>query len=374
MTRFFDLEWMPAVGLISVLLLEYTWHFERFAAAHGGGPVAWYVGFSALFWAFPFLFRQRLARQVVPWAASALALPLHFLIIYRAVEALAPDFGYLGLLPAALSVPCLLGLWQRARPWPVEGRERLAQVALFGGAALFFITLIFPIQFERQWITIGWALEGAALLWLFHRVPHPGLRIVGVALLVAGFVRLALNPWVFTGYGRTGTPILNWYLYAFGIVTACLLAGGWLLAPPRDRVLGLRAPPLLYTLGAVLAFVLLNVEIADCFSPPAARLTFTFSASLGQDMTYSLAWALFAFVLLAVGFKLKNAPTRYAGMGLLVLTLLKLFLHDVWQLGGMYRIGSLAGLAVVLLVVSLIYQRFLSSDALRKKAESPPAA
>ena len=45
--------------------------------------------------------------------------------------------------------------------------------------ALFFITLIFPIQFSHQWITIGWALEGAALLWLFHRVPHPGLRLVG---------------------------------------------------------------------------------------------------------------------------------------------------------------------------------------------------
>ena len=39
--------------------------------------------------------------------------------------------------------------------------------------ALLFITLVFPIQFERQWITLGWALEGTALLWLFRRVPHP---------------------------------------------------------------------------------------------------------------------------------------------------------------------------------------------------------
>jgi len=197
-------------------------------------------------------------------------------------------------------------------------------------------------------------------------VPHPGLRAVGVALLVTAFARLALNPWVFTGYGRTGIPIWNWYLYAYGIVTACLLAGGWLLSPPRHRVAGVPVPPLLFSLGAVLAFLLLNIEIADSFSPPGERLTFHLSASFGQDMTYSLGWALFAFGMLAVGFRLKNAPSRYAGMALLIVTLLKLFLHDVWRLGGLFRIGSLLGLAVVLLLVSLIYQRFLSAESARK--------
>jgi uncharacterized membrane protein len=242
---------------------------------------------------------------------------------------------------------------------------------LFGGATLFFVTLIFPIQFERQWITIGWALEGAALLWLFHRVPHPGLRAVGAALLVAGFARLALNPWVFSAYGRTGTPILNWYLYAYGIVAACQMAGGWLLAPPRDQVGPLRGPPLLYTLGTVLAFLLLNIEIADCFSARGGPLVFHLSASFEQDMAYSLAWGVFAFVLLAIGLMLRNAPTRYAGMALLVVTLLKLFLHDLWRLGGLPRVGSLVGLAVVLLIVSLIYQRFLASGAAGRKKEEP---
>ena len=87
-----------------------------------------------------------------------------------------------------------------------------------------------------------------------------------------------------------------------------------------------------------------------------------------QDMTYSLAGCVFAFALLAVGFKIRHAPARYAGMGLLVVTILKLFLHDLWQLGGLYRIGSLVGLAVLLMVISFIYQRFLSSDALKKPA------
>jgi uncharacterized membrane protein len=83
-------------------------------------------------------------------------------------------------------------------------------------------------------------------------------------------------------------------------------------------------------------------------------------------MAYSLGWAAFAFILLGIGFKLHNAPTRYAGMGLLMFTLLKLFLHDLWRLGGLYRIGSLIGLAIVLILVSFIYQRFLGKAAEEK--------
>jgi uncharacterized membrane protein len=246
---------------------------------------------------------------------------------------------------------------------PADNHERLQILAWFGGASLFFVTLVFPIQFEHQWITLGWALEGAALMWLFHRLPLPGLQVVGVGLLVASFARLALNPAVITDYGRSGQPMLNWYLYTYGIVSLCHLAAGRLAAPPRNLVLGRNAPPVLCALGTVLLFLLLNIEIADFFSAPGQRLTFNFSASFAQDMAYSLAWALFAFVLLILGLRIRNAPSRYAGMGLLVATLLKLFLHDLWRLGGLYRIGSLVGLAVVLMIVSFIYQRFLSAEA-----------
>lgn len=367
LSRWLAREWLPAVALGAVLLVEHVWHLERLAAGSATASVTWYLGFGTLFLVFPFLFRRRFAQATMPWVVSALALPLHFFLIHRGVLAAMPGLAYPGLIPAALAVPCLLALGAVARPWPPTEGSRLTQAALYGGATLFFITLIFPIQLERQWLTVGWALEGAALLALFQRVPHPGLRAVGVALLVTSFVRLTLNPWVFTAYGRTGTPLWNWYLYAYAIVAACLLAGGRLLAPPRDKVRGFSVPPLLYALGGLLAFALLNIEIADFFSPPGGRLVFRFTAGFSQDMTYSLAWGGFAFGLLAIGVRLRNAATRYAGLGLFVVTVLKLFLHDLWQLGGLYRIGSLVGLALVLLVVSFIYQRFLSSSALQEQ-------
>jgi uncharacterized membrane protein len=269
----------------------------------------------------------------------------------------------MGLLPAVFAIPALLSLAVVLMKVPQESKARLTQIAWFGGVALFFITLIFPVQFDRQWLTIGWALEGAALLWLFHRVPHPGLRLTGAGLLIAAFARLACNPAVLAYHPRSATPIFNWYLYAYGIVTVCLFAGMRLLAPPRHRIFRVNAPPVLAGLGTVLAFLLLNIEIADYFSAPAATLTFQFSGSFARDMTYSIAWALFALMLLVIGILRKLPASRYAALGLLSVTLLKLFFHDLSRLAQLYRIGAFIGVAVIAMLASFAYQRFYSTSA-----------
>ena len=89
--------------------------------------------------------------------------PPQFFLIHRFVSGVYPN-QMMGLLPAAFAIPGLLSLVVVLKKVPAENKSRMAQLAWFGGVALFFITLIFPIQFDRQWITIGWALEGAAFL------------------------------------------------------------------------------------------------------------------------------------------------------------------------------------------------------------------
>ena len=122
--------------------------------------------------------------------------------------------------------------------------------------------------------------------------------------------------------------------------------------------------PILYSLGTVLAFLLLNIEIADFFTQPGETvLTFQFSGHLGRDMTYSIGWALFAFVLLVIGIRKKLAPVRYAGLALLGVALLKVFFHDLANLARLYRVGALVGVAVVAIVASFLYQKFLSQDS-----------
>jgi uncharacterized membrane protein len=257
------------------------------------------------------------------------------------------------------------------RSAPTDSKLRIELLAWFGASALFFVTLIFPIQFERQWITLGWALEGLALIWLFHHVPHPGLRATGVVLLAIAFVRLALNPAVLEYHRSTELRVFNWYLYAYGIVTVCLMLGARLLAPPRNLVWKQNIPPVLYTLGTVLAFLLVNIEIADYFAE-GPTLTFQFSGSFARDMTYSMAWAIFGLGLLVMGIWKRQPGTRYAALGLLSVTLLKLFLHDLSELGQLYRIGAFLVVAVILIVASFLYQRFVSFEA--KNARTPVKA
>jgi hypothetical protein len=355
--RWTSIDLLAAVGLVCSAALQYAWHEERFKPEFAVAPLMWHLAFVAVFTVFPFLFRSEMRNRIVPWATSALAGPVHFTLVYRVVKAAWPN-PVMGLLPAAFAIPPLIGLLVVVRG---QSDRRLSQLAWFGGATLFFVTLIFPIQWERQWLTIAWALEGAALLWLFHRVPHNGLRLVGVALLCVAFVRLALNPSVLEYHPRSGTAIWNWYLYAYGIATACLFAGAKLLAPPRDRIGGLNAPALLATLGTVLAFLLLNIEIADYFTPVGAlTLTFRFSGIFARDMTYSIAWAMFALMLLVAGIAKKLRAPRYASLALLGVTLMKLFIHDLSRLNQLYRIGAFVGVAVILLAASFLYQKFVT--------------
>jgi uncharacterized membrane protein len=371
-TKMFSQDWLPAIGLACVAALECAWHFNRFDPANPNVspnlPLTWYLIFFAVFALFPFLFLKKFGDRVVPWATAAMTGLPQFFLIHRLVAAAYPN-QVMGLLPAAFAIPPLLSLVVVLKKIP-ENPARMTQLAWFGGVTLFFITLIFPIHFDRQWITIGWALEGAALLWLFHRVPHPGLRLVGTGLLVAAFVRLAFNPAVLEYHARSATPILNWYLYAYGIVTVCLFAGARLLAPPRNLILQSNAPPLLAGLGTVLAFLLLNIEIADYFSTPGSTLTFQFSGNFARDMTYSIAWALFALALLVVGILRKTPAARYSAIGLLSVTLLKLFLHDLARIGQLYRVGALIGVAVIAMLASFAYQRFFSAKDKETKNET----
>ncbi len=58
--------------------------------------------------------------------------------------------------------------------------------------------------------------------------------------------------------------------------------------------------------------------------------------------------------------KSKLRFVRYAGLALLLVTLLKLFLHDLGSLSQLYRIGAFIGVAFILIVASFVYQRFLA--------------
>jgi uncharacterized membrane protein len=131
-------------------------------------------------------------------------------------------------------------------------------------------------------------------------------------------------------------------------------------------VLGIHFPPLANALGTILAFLLLNIEIADYFSTAGSSLTFQFAGNFARDLAYTVGWALFALALLSVGIWKAARGVRFAALALLGVTVLKLFLHDLAQLGQLYRVGALVVVAFVALLASVLYQRFVPHDGARK--------
>jgi uncharacterized membrane protein len=320
---------------------------------------------------YPLLLGARARAERLPFAAAIAASAGFFLLAREAIVGLGGEAG-IGLLPvaqAALLVPHLIRLLRLEAPF---ARDR-GRLALMAGAILAFVTVAIPLQLERQWITLGWALEGAALAWLYRRIDHKGLLAWTGALFAAVFARLALNPSVFDYQPKSATPILNWYLYAYVVAAAACYAGAALLATTDDRLPRLpwlpRLSRLLPALGTVLLFLLVNIEVADFFSE-GSRIVFRFSAGLAQDLTYTIAWALFAMLLLAAGVALRAKAARFAAIALLTATVLKGFLHDLAKLDGLYRVGSFVGLAMSLALVAIVLQRFVLRSA--DGAEPPP--
>lgn len=344
-----------AIAMIGSAGLEFLWFMQPAAAAHPLLSGLWFLVFSLTFSFHPLLLRGEGGLNPLTVCVAALSGPIHFYLLYYTAKLLWPQFALPGLFPALLAIPSLaMLLIMRPRATSDESAKHVT--SFFGASILFFVTLVFPIQFDHQWLTLGWALEGVALLWLYRRAPAQWLMYLGSALLVVAFVRLALNPSIFSYQQRGTIPLLNWYLYAYGFVAAALfLAARLSCGQPFEKQL----KPLFTGLATLLLFLLMNIEIADFFAT-GPYLTFEFSGNFARDMTYSITWSLFALGLLLIGVLRDTVAIRYAGLALMSATLLKLFLHDLTQLDALFRIGAFIGVAIILIFASWMYQRHAS--------------
>jgi uncharacterized membrane protein len=363
-----DWTWLVPGGLLLAALFATAWEFAFFHPQDLVVVLPGYIAFYLAFLGLPFVMPARVLTlwklRPAPWLASALAGPAFLLPLHDAVVR-SWGKGMIGLLPlvlAALTVPGLNGVSRRfvarAGDRAGEGR-RLRYMALFAAVALGFVAAAIPLQLDRQWITLGWALEAAAVFWLFGRLPHPGLKTFGALLYALVGVRLLLNWDNVLRYQAHGGPIFNWLLYTYGVPALCCLVGAAALAraepaPGSRRYLA----PAVSLLGLVLIFVLINLEVVDFYS--ARRyLEFTTERPLARDLTMSVAWALYATVLLVIGFWRERQTLRFLSLGFLGLTVAKVFLYDLSTLAGIYRVLALLALGIVSIAVSLLYGRAL---------------
>ncbi len=324
-------------------------------------------GFTTLFYFFFLLLPMivpfaRWREALLPWATSALAGPAFFLPFYYVYKEAFGESA-IGLLPVAMagvSVFALRVVSTRFETSPGDAlgaRLRLRYLALFTAVALWFIAVAIPLQLDKQWITLGWALEAMALCWLFGRLPHRGLPVFAGILYALVGVRLLFNPEILE-YQERGAPLFNWILYTYGIATLCCLIGQSLLRRASDNGFIQQLANAIALNGLLLGFWLVNLEILDYFST-GPYIAISGGSGYSVKLALSAGWGLYAIVLLITGVARDLKPLRYLSLAFLLLTVAKVFLYDLSELGGIFRVFSFLGLAVGLILVSLFYQRFV---------------
>lgn len=352
-------QWVAIGAVLPAWIATAAWHGQQ-------EPAAWKSVFAlaaslyAVFAAYPFVLGRR-ARQTRDPYLTAIAGSIFFLFAARSAFVQGGLGLYVGIIPVVEGIVLALLLRALLRIEP-HGERDLARLAIVAGASLAFATVAIPLQLRQQWITIGWALEGVALAWLYRRIPHRGLRYSAFALFAVVFARLAMNPAVFL-YEPRGVRVFNWYLYAYLVCAIAMFVAGWWLSTTDDELVAiagkrLRASALLPPMGVILLFILLNIEIAD-FYASGPSIAFRFGVNIAQDLTYTVGWLVFGLGLLAAGVWLHSRPGRITAVALIAITMFKAFLYDMGSLGGLYRVVSLTGLAVSLALVALTLQKFV---------------
>jgi len=333
------------------------------------------AGTTLLFVFWPALAGGAFEDRRSAWWGASVASFAFFPVLHRAfITAFGKDF--IAVLPLILGACCLVVFNRARKAMAVGSRGRRSAETWYLAASLCLVSLAIPLQLHREWLTIGWALNASAMIYLWKRLDHPGLKYLASLLFAAVAVRLLLNPSILSYHHPNSIPLINWLSYtylipAFALLWSRKILGELEIARRRSWEFSLpggKRPILgvIYGLGALLIiFAWINLSIADYFSR-GQSIILDLQRLPARDLTTSVAWAGYAVVLLIIGVRIRSASLRWVSLGLMLLTLSKVFLHDLGRLEDLYRVASLVGLAISLILVSLIYQRFVFSNKARK--------
>ena len=159
------------------------------------------------------------------------------------------------------------------------------------------------------------------------------------------------NP-VFTHDPVGDYPIANLLLLTYAAPAAFMFA----FARFYRREPASALAPYLGVLGLVLVFVYVSLEVKRGFQGPVLYLSHQSDA---EFYAYSVAWLALAGAILALGIYRKLAVLRYASLAVLLVAVAKVFVFDMADLTGLYKVASFLGLGLVLVGIGYVYQRFV---------------
>ena len=201
----------------------------------------------------------------------------------------------------------------------------------------------------------AWAAIGIVYDWKARNMEHHQLWYRGIALLHIGaaaalyvlYNLLMHNPlWSVEAIGETA--VINLVLLAYGLPLVLAMLVYWRL-PEYRRIAGV--------IALIGLFMFVTIEVRHLWhggiDPDLPVLD-------GELYTYSLAWLLLTVALLVYGAVKGNGDAQKAGMVTLVLVVLKVFLWDMGDLDGLWRVVSFLGLGLALLGIAYLFNRLKS--------------
>ncbi|MCC7407770.1 MAG: DUF2339 domain-containing protein [Phycisphaeraceae bacterium] len=231
-----------------------------------------------------------------------------------------------------------------------------------------------------------WLAFGLALLLITRWRPRPTLRWSGFAVIALALLLLLIGPVAIHNPRWSGQPvgehlIWNWLLYIYALPALLLMAirGEYTRPRPADWVrIEKGIASFLSVITLLLVFVLVTLEVRQAFHGPiltapaiaATASTPAVLTSQAELYTYSAAWIILGALLLIAGILTTSPTLRWASLAVLLLSVAKVFLYDMRQLGSLYRVVSFMGLGVSLLVLAYLYQKFVFRE--KPPAESNP--
>ena len=237
-------------------------------------------------------------------------------------------------------------------------RSRRGYALHFTAVAATLAAVAIGLEFEGAARTIGWSAEGAAVTWLGFRERRAWLQISGLAVFAIAVMQfLLLLP-------RVVPPT---YIAGLNSRTACgviVIALAYVLAwlHRGATVAGLSAATPFVILANLLTVALLTSEITAYWHVRSLE-DLEAAGRLARELMLSLTWGLYATALIVIGLRRDYAPIRYLGMTLFALTIAKVFFFDLAALEQVYRVSSVIGLGLLLLMTSYLYNRMRAASS-----------
>jgi len=349
-------------SFIGTIILYVGWFAEYYTQEQRALTVFFTLVFAAIFAAIPLLTPLTTSRWFAGFSVSLILLPLlNAALLFGSLFAMYSDekttLTWYALALAAAYLLLSSQFKRRVGSDPEIVRTiNLVHIAI----AIAFITIAIPLKLNAHWITIGWLIESAVLLFVAVRTRAGFLRVFAACTLSLGIVRLL----VFDNFD-VQTLFFNarfaTYLVAIAILGGIVAAGARYAS--EDEMFFVRCAGV--ALNA-LALTALTLEAYDYFGRQMRLAYHLFrpsvyeqvsSLELAQRFSYSAIWLAYGVGLMIFGFWRRSAFVRWQALVLMAVTIVKVFVFDVSELQQGYRILSFIGLGAVLMGISFAYHR-----------------